>query len=230
MLELVSPSTAISLLGLTYTEYLELCQNYSRLLENRYQEARIPADSQAYFVDFPDIQNWIIIVEDDNPDAISILPIVQRIADTSPRINLYIVPGEHDLGHIEQLLDDDLDEELAEMEFPLLLIFDEEWAFQAFWGPRPEAADSYLMEWFEANPEYEELAADDSLDNQGEYQLLLDNLTLSMRSWYNSGLQDHCVEEIWSILKNLQAQDDSDETSEDRRTERRTEASDVEND
>lgn len=218
MLELVSSPTAISLLGLTYTEYLTHCHTYGKLLENRYLEARLPAKSQEYLVSYPDILNWIIIVEEDNPDAISILPIIQRIVDSSPRFNLYIVPAEQDLGHVEQLLDDDLDEELAEMELPLVLIFDEEWTFQSLWGPRPEAADSYLMEWLEKNPTYEELAADDSPENQGEYQKLLDNLTYSMRSWYNSGLQANCVDEICTILKSLQAQSAS------------TEASDFEND
>lgn len=215
MLDLVSPATAVSLLGLTFSEYVENYPGYSKLLATRYDEARIPAKAQEHLVQYPENLHLIFIVEDENPDTVAILPLLQRIADCCTRFRFYIVPAERDLTHIDQLLTDgDLDEELSEMELPLLLLFDDDWNFRLSWGPRPEAADGYLVQWLEDNPTYEVLATDDSAENQNAYLALFHDLMYSMRLWYNSGLQEKCVDELCSLFAALQEQNSSDEIDE----------------
>ncbi len=208
MLELASPSTKISMSGLTFREYGESFPTYRKQLQTRCSEIRLPVDLQDKINHYPDLLNWVVVVDEESPDTAAILPIIQKIASCTSRFTLTVMPAERDLSCIELVLgEEDLDDDLAEMEFPLLLIFDEEWTLQAYWGPRPEAADSYLETWLEENPEYEELATDDSPESQFAYLDLLMELTQTMRAWYNSGLDESCIREIYALLETLQ--DDS---------------------
>lgn len=217
MLELVSPSAKVSLAGLSFREYGENFPIYRRLLQTRCDEVRIPPDIQNGLIGYPDQLNWVVVVDEESPDTAAILPIIYKMTSCSPRFNFTITPAERDFTHLEQLIsEDDLDDDLAEMEFPLLLLFDEEWNLQAYWGPRPEAADSYLEAWLEENPTYEQLAVDDSPESQCAYLALLMELTQTMRTWYNSELDGCCIKEIYALLTALQDESQSNsDTAED---------------
>ena len=97
----------------------------------------------------------------------------------------------------------DLNENLAELDLPLLLIFDEDWEFQGQWGPHPQEAERYLEEWFERNPAYETLAEADTPVAQKNYAALLEELTHEMRVWYNTDLNYACAQEVHELLASL---------------------------
>lgn len=213
MLENAPPSLLTSLSGLKFCEYLRHCESFRRFLLSRYSEIRLPPEIQDYFITYPDTVHWVIIAEEENPDSLVTLPILQRIVECSPRFFLYIFPSEAEYPFLDALIEDsDLPEDLADMDIPLLMLFDEDWSYQCYWGPRPAAADPFLEEWLENHPEYEDLVTDDSPENQENYLTLLTNLTAMMRIWYNSGLDGQCIKEIQELLVSIQEQNQLDDS------------------
>ena len=177
--------------NLTLPEYLtELPQEVRQLMQMRRAEVRLTPEQQDFLLDYSDILNFVVIVTDDAPETIVILPIIARIVAMSPRFSLHIVRDTDNLTMLEGAVDElDLEDDENDVALPLLLLFDEEWNYQTQWGPQPEAAESYLDEWLEKNPTYEILAESDDAEDQDMYWQLTDSLLFEMRMWYNTALE-----------------------------------------
>jgi hypothetical protein len=208
--------------GLTFREFAEHSSLYGHLLRQRYAEIRLPPEQQQYLVDYPDVLHLALVAAEDSPDTVAILPVIQRLVDASPRLTLYIWHDDDDLSALDARVDEvdlsDDSDESDDFDVPLLLIFDEEGEYQAQWGPRPAAAEAQLEAWLAQHPTYQELTDtdDDESENQEEYLQLLDELTYQMRVWYNSDLNDACVDELRKLLDSLQSDDeDGDDDSDD---------------
>lgn len=211
----ISPALSIKSLvftsARTFEEFLELSPVYGDLIRRRAAEVRLPADAQHYFATFPDTLYFIALVSQDDPDTVAVLPILAVIAAASPRFELRVICDEDDLTRLDLLVDDiDLENELDDLDLPLLVVLDEEWTYQDSWGPRPAAADPYLDRWLEAHPEYEQLADEEDDAAQDAYAALLEELAYEMRVWYNSGLDQACVEEIKALLAASRADNGGD--------------------
>jgi len=183
-------------------------QELATLLRRVFAGARIDADTQLYLATYPTWLTCVVLVEDQTPETTIILPILVRLADACPRLELRILSPAMDLTAINELVEEDMDleEDLDDMDLPLLLFFDEEWNQQARWGPRPAAAEERLESWMTAHPEYEALLEDEESDDSPELDRLLDVLTHQMRFWYNDDLSKATVAEIRAILEKLESQ------------------------
>lgn len=191
--------------ALTFAEFLTVSPIYRTLIRQRAAEVRLPAQDQDYFAYYPDMTYFIVLVTPDDPDTAAVLPILVAIAEASPRFELRILCDEDDLTLLDALVDDlDLIDGVDELDLPLLIVLDEEWAYQARWGPRPASADAYVDAWLERHPEYERLADEEADEDQEAYAALLEKLTYEMRVWYNTSLNDDCVHEIRALLTRLQ--------------------------
>ncbi len=201
--------------GQTFRDYLLSFDPAQRqLLSRRYSAVRIPADVQEMLASYPLWLYWVLVVSNETPDTLMILPIIQRLVELCPRIDLRIFSDEADLSALNDLVDDDIDlgEDLAEVDLPHLFIFDEEWNQQAHWGPRPQAAEERLDQWLSSHPEYEPLLAEEENDDSDRLEKLIAELTAQMRLWYNDDLTGACVAEIVTLLADLtdNASDDTE--------------------
>lgn len=193
--------------GLTFREFIEQFSGDRHLLRSRVGEVRVPPAIQDTIVTYPDILNMVLLVSEEAPETMVILPIIVRLAQLSPRILLRILRETDDLSMLEAAVEDlDLEEEI---DLPLLLIFDEEWNWQAQWGPRPAAAEPYLDRWLETHSDYETLAEDETPAGQAAYVQRSNLLLHEMRVWYNSGLNQACIQEIYEVLGNLREDEES---------------------
>jgi len=168
MTDVSAPPQLAMMIGYTFNEFCETTA-YKKLLQCRYQEANIQADVQLYLSEFPDWLNWVFLVEEDVPDTLVLTPLIQRLAEHSPRSSIYLMRAEDDLSLLDSTLEQiDLSEDdLLEAELPMLLFFNEEWQYLSQWGPRPQATESYLDSWLEAHPEFETLAlSEDGADQE----------------------------------------------------------------
>mgnify|MGYP001816534352 CR=1 FL=1 len=211
-------SLAASRRSLTYTaaltlqEFLGLDATYGELLQRRLKEVRLTSEQQLRLNRYPDTLHFLVLLSIDDPDTVAVLPLLALIAAASPRIGLHILTDEDDLTLLDGLVDDlDLSSDLDDIDLPMLFILDEEWNVQETWGPRPEGAEARLEEWLETHPEYESLADDESDEGQDAYAQLLDELTYTMRVWYNSGLNAACVDEILTLLDAIGSDEDGNE-------------------
>lgn len=192
--------------GLTFREYLaHLPPDQRHFLGRRYEMVRLDPDTQSFLTTYPLWLYLVLLVSEDAPDTMMVLPIVQRMAESSPRIDLRIVSDEADLLALNELLEDeiDLEEDLAEIELPMLFFFDEEWNQQAQWGARPEAAEERLDAWLTAHPDYEMLLSEETNEASDRLETLTSALTNQMRLWYNDDLTMACIREIRMVLEDL---------------------------
>ncbi|MEZ4725717.1 MAG: thioredoxin family protein [Caldilineaceae bacterium] len=202
--------------GLTAAEFLAATPALAKLLRQRLAEVRVPTPIQEFFVTYPDLLHFALLVSEDAPETPIILPIWMRVAQLSPRFSLRIFRDTDNLNLLNQITDDlELGEDLTEVELPLCLLFDEEWNYQTQWGPHPQAAEPFLDQWFEEHGEYETLAEDDSPAAQRNYALLIQDLIQQMRVWYNSELDRACLQEIRDLLASLREEDESDSNLEE---------------
>lgn len=189
----------------TFAEFLNTRPAIGGHILRRYDEVRIPAGDQLFLADYPDPLRAILLVSEETPDTIVVMPVVQRVFECSCRLDLRILSDEDHLNLLDELVDDlELESDLNDMDLPLLLVFDEGWQFQGQWGPRPQAVEARLDQWLDEHPSYMELAESEDEDDQETYAALLENLTREMRVWYNSGMDSQCVAELRTLLASLQ--------------------------
>lgn len=208
------PKVIAGHIGPTFGEFLANAPTLAPLLAARAHEIRLPWDTQDFLINYPDVLHWVVVLSEDTPETVVVVPILVRIAQLSTRFTLQIVRDSEAQSLLSGLAEDlEPNGDLSEIDLPLLLIFDEEWEFQAQWGPHPEAAERYLDEWFGRHPEYETLAESEAALDQEIYGALLEKLTHEMRVWYNSGLNKACIREIHTLLATLLAENDEEEAN-----------------
>ncbi|MBO9392455.1 thioredoxin family protein [Caldilinea sp.] len=197
---------------LTFQEYCELQEERNRLLTMRYAETRLTPAVQLALNAYEAPLNILAVVTDEDPDTIAVLPIIARMVDASPRMQLHILSESDDLMPLAALLPGvDVLNIVEEWVLPQFLVFDDEWELQAQWGPRPAQAEGNLNEWLSRYPEYEKLADDESPVAQRQYAALTTALTYEMRLWYNSSLATACQQEFCDVLLALLQSEENDE-------------------
>jgi hypothetical protein len=170
-------------------------------LEARDREIRLLPEEQAYFTAYPDLIHWLVVVADDSPDSLVVLPVLAHVAAWVPRLSLRVVSEDEAARLLPSLVDDPgLLAAWADADLPLLLSFDEEWHFQEQWGPHPQAVEPLLEQWLAEHSDYERLSEDDSPAGQAAYARLLEQLLYELRLWYNSSLNQACGEELRDLL------------------------------
>lgn len=191
--------------AMSYADYLS--QSASReLLAVRGREVRLLPEDQAYLSAYPDVVHWLIVISDESPDTVAVLPVLMRLAACCPRLDVRLVLDDDDnqLANVAQLVDDStVATGLGDADYPLLLVFDEEWQYQDQWGPHPSEIEPFWDAWLAEHPEFEQLSDDESPAAQRDYEQLLDDLTQAMRLWYNSELANAAGAEIRSLLVGL---------------------------
>lgn len=202
-------SAVAFLVGMTMDEYIDANELYGELLARRIQEVRLPSDAQNYFSTYPDMLYLIVLATPEDPDTVSVVPVLNAIVKSAPRLSMRLYSDEDDLSALDGLLDNvDLLNELEELDLPQAFFFDDEWNLVGQWGPRPQVVEASLDGWLERNPEYETLADSNDDVDQEAYSALLDRLTYEMRVWYNSGFDGSCAAEVQQLLENLQSNDE----------------------
>lgn len=200
--------------AMTVGEFMDFASSYGPIIRRRYEEIRLQPSDQIFFATFPEALHFLMIVTAEDPDTVAMLPVVQTIVESSPRFDLRLLTDEDDLSCLDPLVEDMvLADNLDEYDLPLLLMFDEEWQLRGQWGPRPQAAESYLEGWLEQHPEYDSLADSDTEADQAAYGDLMNRLVHRMRVWYNSGLNQACIGEIRELVAGVAEEDDVGEES-----------------
>ena len=150
----------------------------------------------------------IVLATPEDPDTVSVVPVLEAIVKSAPRLSMRLYSDDDDLSALDELLENtDLINDLDELDLPQVFIFDDEWQLVDQWGPRPQVVEASLDRWLDRNPEYETLADTNDDADQEAYSALLEQLTYEMRVWYNSGVDEECTKEVRKLLENLQSDD-----------------------
>jgi hypothetical protein len=197
----------------TFNEFVAASPR-QEFLEMRLREIRLLPEEQAYFTEYPDLTHWLIVA-DDGPDSLVVLPVLAHLAAWIPNLTLRVVRDEDALPVLSALAGDEaMAMSWDEADLPLLLSFDDEWQFQEQWGPHPQTIEPYLDRWLAGHQEFERLAPDNLPDNLADGQLaysrLSEQLLQEMRLWYNSSLNQACGAEVRALLARWHEENDDE--------------------
>ncbi len=213
--------------GFSFAEYLVAYPESAPTLRNRRREVRLSPDDQLFLTTYPDWLHLMVVVETESPDTLILLPLLARMVEAGTRLDLRILTTDDDLAPLDGLLDEvDLLDEDADLDFPQLLVFDEEWECSAQWGPRPGVADTFLDKWVAQHADYAALMDldDDDITPAQDLQLteLTQRLFHELRILYAQEADQVAITEIRTLLADLVTEDlDSAETPEPVTEERR---------
>ncbi len=191
----------------TFSEYLEMVPQNRELFETRLGEIRIPPDDLLFFVTYPQAVRMVVVVADDSPSTLVVLPVIAHVAAQSKRLDLRVVREPDAAALLARLTGDpQAGRTLAERSLPRLLVLDKQGQVQAAWGPHPAGIESYSADGDSEQP----LQPQDNTDSPPKQR---ERLIQEMRLWYNSGLDKQCVAELHTLLAALLPEQDAGETA-----------------
>lgn len=148
----------------TYTEYLELFQklvnegsstsipdpdkikftslNFSRI-KRLDKVLKYTEEETAIFRHIEKKQLWLVILESWCADGAQVIPVLNKIAETSENIELKIILRDENLDLMSFFLTN------GSLSIPKLIILDENLDLMAHWGPRPKVAAEFARDYKE---------------------------------------------------------------------------------
>lgn len=190
----------------TYDEYVGAYSGLADRMEARQREVRLDVDDQLYFCTLPQFAHMVVVAEPDSPSTIAILPLLVRIARSSPRLCLWALDKGDGMKLLRELVDaPELSQSLSRRELPLVVLLDAGCRYLGDWGPQPAGMAERMAAWHKRHPEWESCLRGELPDEQSDCcAALAEDLTNEMRLWFNSGLAQECVAEIRALLAAVQ--------------------------
>ncbi|MEM6804569.1 MAG: thioredoxin family protein [Bacteroidota bacterium] len=186
--------------SITYSEYKDLMEslvsagkttgpnqseamaNYTKMNEKRMKRLdktfKVSEELLKTVADLDKDYIWLVITEAWCGDAAQTVPIMQKVAEGSDKVELRVILRDEHPELMEKFLTD------GAKSIPKLIIIDKEnMKVEQDWGPRPAPAQEMLME-FKANPD-----------------LSYSEFSLSLQKWYNQDKGMTTQEELIQTLK-----------------------------
>lgn len=126
--------------GFTFEEYLEEeVQENEELWAGMYRKHSTPAWALERLEEIGGSWRLIAITEDWCGDASNTVPVVARLAEASPRVDLRVVERDDNLDLMDRYLTD------GSRSIPVVVILDEDFEPVDHWGPRPEELQEFVI-------------------------------------------------------------------------------------
>ncbi len=183
--------------GLSMTAFIDTITQHKKAMRKRYEKVCLQPEECLPFTGLEKQVYVVVMTEEWCTDCLMNLPILARIADTAPRMELRIF-----------IRKDwpDLRAYYTEREIhsiPVATFLDENFNIIATWIERPQAAHERLGAWKAAHPEIEEIRRRFDLSAEQKRAMLKeinDQLLVEMESWYDNGLQKDTIKEVAGLL------------------------------
>ena len=155
--------------------------NYSLLNDKRMKRLdktiKISEETIAKIKDIREPQTWLVLTEGWCGDAAQNLPVINKIAEENPNIQLKLVLRDENLELMDKFLTN------GGRSIPKLIALDKENEIVNTWGPRPTVATKMVVDY---KTEHGGLDAEFKKD---------------LQVWYNKNKGNNVQEDILSILK-----------------------------
>lgn len=155
--------------------------NYSLLNDKRMKRLdktiKISEETIAKIKDVKEPQTWLILTEGWCGDAAQNIPVINKIAEENPNIQLKLVLRDENLELMDKFLTN------GGRSIPKLIALDKENEIVDTWGPRPTVATKMVVDY---KTEHGSLDAEFKKD---------------LQVWYNKNKGNNVQEDILSILK-----------------------------
>lgn len=160
--------------GQTFKEFVASAANLHELWVMGAKRAEVPAGIVADLVAHPEPLHLVVLNEDWCLDAVSSVPVVAKLGDLVPTIDVRILGRDAN--------PDLMDEHLTGggRSIPVVIVYDDEWNEIGWWGPRPRP----LQEWVKSTGA--------TLPKEEKYHYI--------RTWYARDKGDTTLRELAEIL------------------------------
>lgn len=154
--------------------------NYSLLNDRRMKRldktTKLTEDTLAKVKDVKTPQTWLVLTEGWCGDAAQNLPVINKIAEENPNINLKIVLRDENLELMDAFLTN------GGRSIPKMIVLDDDKNVKNTWGPRPTIATKMVQDY---------KAANGALDAEFKKDLQV---------WYNKDKGNNVQEDVVALL------------------------------
>ncbi|MDX8553923.1 thioredoxin family protein [Tenacibaculum sp. 1B UA] len=155
--------------------------NYSKLNDKRMKRldktVKLTEETLAKIKDVKEPQTWLVLTEGWCGDAAQNLPVINKIAEENPNINLKLVLRDENLELMDEFLTN------GGRSIPKLIALNKENEVINTWGPRPTTATKMVVDYKE---KHGSLDADFKTD---------------LQVWYNKNKGENTQEDLVSMLQ-----------------------------
>ncbi|AZJ33366.1 MULTISPECIES: thioredoxin family protein [Tenacibaculum] len=155
--------------------------NYSKLNDKRMKRldktVKLTEETLAKIKDVKEPQTWLVLTEGWCGDAAQNLPVINKIAEENPNINLKLVLRDENLELMDEFLTN------GGRSIPKLIALNKENEVINTWGPRPTEATKMVVDYKE---KHGSLDADFKTD---------------LQVWYNKNKGENTQEDLISMLQ-----------------------------
>jgi len=125
--------------GRTFAEFLDTVRENAEMWHSIARRASVHEEALARVSAVDGRWRLLVLADDWCGDAVNTLPVIARLADAAPNLELRILGREE----IPAIMDGHLTK--GARSIPVVVLLDEEGTERGWWGPRPR----HLQEWFE---------------------------------------------------------------------------------
>jgi hypothetical protein len=162
--------------ALRFSEFLERAEKNAALWRDTYRLTRVPEEAVTRAAAVPGRWHLLVILEDWCGDAVNTIPMLARLAELVPSLDLRIVGREAN----PDLMDAHLGPTGARA-IPVVIAYDEGFVEHGWWGARPGP----LQGWFEAEGRH--------LEKDERYRYV--------RGWYARDRGRTTLDEVLALLE-----------------------------
>lgn len=123
----------------TFEHFLARVDKNAELWRGVYQRARVPEETLARIASLPGFWHLLVLSEDWCGDAVNIVPIVARMAEAAPNMDMRLLARDENLDVMDAHLTG------TSRSIPVVILLDDAFHECGWWGPRPRALQAWVL-------------------------------------------------------------------------------------
>ena len=182
--------------GLTLSEFITEMSHNQVAMRRRLTEVKLAPDDRHYFNQISQTIHVSVVTEDWCGDSLMNLPILARIVEAAPQMDLRIFVRSETAELTDHFA------ELGITQIPIVTFLDLNFKEIGTWVERSQAAHGRLEEWIAGHPDVMEALSDPGLSMEEQHRLFEEQFSdfmVDMEVWYTEELQQATVDEIKAL-------------------------------
>lgn len=125
--------------ALTFAEFVAGVESHKTFWQEMTRRAKAPMDAVARGRALPATRRLLVLLEDWCGDAINSIPLLAALAEQVPQLELRVLERDRNLDLMDRHLSD------GARAIPVVIVLDEQFTEQGWWGSRPAALQAWAM-------------------------------------------------------------------------------------
>ena len=127
--------------GISFETFLPTAQKNAELWQGVWDRVRLPEDLVERATALPGRWHLLVLSEDWCGDAVNIVPVLARLAEAVPTIDLRLIERDQHLDLMDAHLTNGKSRSI-----PVVILLDETFCERGWWGPRPTDLQRWVLE------------------------------------------------------------------------------------